>query len=483
MGRKDSPIRRHHPFQSTRCSLTKQLRAGALLALLSTTSLVCAQPELFAGALTATQATEAAAWSQSYAHLLATNEIPLEADDFAFTTAAMNGPLFSLRHSAARTTAAATGLAVDPCLIVLGNVVSYENQSTLDVIAYLASTQVLTDMLADPAATIAHIDAIASSTVPVEIEINGSLLVSNGLSAVAVSGEPVIAWTVLVSARTAGDIAALSVLAPQIIGNLNAAGHDGSNQAWAELNAVPLAADLLRAELEEQLPGVLDPASEARVGRADAVFGVYGRLALIVVEFDDGVVLVDSITGNIAGPFDPAGPWSASNLLEDHPQAYTMGQAYEIIDAEACVLGKWRRAPADDSTDYEYLPRRTPRPDNTPHPLDPYTDPQPLKAPWPIVPQPVQLDPNKDGNISKWFCNGGTGGQPCRCVSYGIELDYSPNAVPRPTSRYARRQCVNNQSNCNPNQTGDPEVGPGSPRPTPASQSADWTCETWWWHN
>jgi hypothetical protein len=446
--------------------------------MLGASSLVCAQPELFAGALTATQATEAASWSQSYAHLLSTNEVPVEADGFTFTTAAMNGPLFSLRHSAARTTALATGLAVDPCLIVLGNVVSYENQSSLDVIAYLASTQVSTDMLADPAATIAHIDAIASADEPVIVQINGSLLVSNGLGAIAVAGEPVIAWTVPVSARTSGDIAALSVLVPQIIGSLAAAGHDGSNQAWAELNALPLAADYLRAELEEQLSGVLDPASEARVGRADAAFGVYGRLALIVVEFDDGVVLIDSITGNIAGPFDPDGPWSASDLLEDHPQAYTVGQAHEIIDAEACALAKWRRAPNDDAPDYDPVPKRAPRPDNTPHPLVPYTDPDPLTGKWPVVPQPVQLDPNKDGQVTDWVCNGGP---PCHCVSYGRELDYrkDPN---NPTTRIVRRRCTNSSDpNCNGANRGNPGVQPGERRPTPQPRPQDWTCETWWY--
>lgn len=465
MGRKDSPIRRHHPFQSTRYSRTKLSRAGALVALLSATSLVCAQPELFAGTLTATQATEAAAWSQSYAHLLATNEIPLEAEDFAFTTAAMNGPLFSLRHSAARTTGAATGLAVDPCLIVLGNVVSYENQSTLDVIAYLASTQVSTDMLADPAATIAHIDAIASSQVPVEIEINGSLLVSNGLSAVAVSGEPVIAWTVLVSARTAGDIAALSALTPQIIGNLNAAGHDGSNQAWAELNAVPLAADLLRAELEQQLPGVLDPASEARVGRADAVFGVYGRLALIVVEFDEGVVLVDSITGNIAGPFDPAGPWSASDLLENHPQAYTVGQAHEIIDAQACVLASWRPTPPPGT-----IVPFPPYPGG-PHPFFPYTPPGPLPAPW-IAPTPDQQDPNTPGHYSSWSCVGTVTG--CYCVTFGTVTTMPP---PAPGKNYQVRQRCSTAGVC----TGEHGTKPTVP-PTYPSPGAGWTCITEWYY-
>jgi hypothetical protein len=442
---------------------TKRCRSLALLALLSTSSLVCAQPELFAGALNATQATEAAAWSQSYAELLALNEIPVEAENFAFTTAAMNGPLFSLRHSAARTTAAATGLAVDPCLIVLGNVVSYESQSTLDVIAYLASTQVSTDMLADPAATIAHIDAIASSTVPVEIEINGSLLVSNGLSAVAVSGEPVIAWTVLVSARTAGDIAALSVLAPQIIGNLNAAGHDGSNQAWAELNAVPLSADLLRAELEEQLPGVLDPASEARVGRADAVFGVYGRLALIVVEFDDGVVLVDSITGNIAGPFDPAGPWSASDLLEDHPQAYTVGQAHEIIDADACVLAKWRPTPPPGTI--------IPLPIFPGVPLYPYTPPGPLPAPW-IAPTPVWQDPSTPGHYSSWSCVGTVTG--CHCVTFGTVITVPP---PAPAKTFQVRQRCSTAGAC----TGEHGTKPTVP-PTYPSPGAGWACTTEWYY-
>ena len=72
--------------------------------------------------------------------------------------------------------------------------------------------------------------------------------------------------------------------------------------------------------------------------RVDAMFGAYGDLPLALVQFEDAYVLVDTVNGTLAGPFEPTSPFDATSLLANHPDTYEPDSHILYVDDKGCRM-------------------------------------------------------------------------------------------------------------------------------------------------
>ena len=168
-----------------------------------------------------------------------------------------------------------------------------------------------------------------------------------------------------------------------------------------------------------------------------AAFGIFGSLPIIEINFDAGYILIDSITGQAAGPFTDDQPYDPVPLLLNHPE-YESGTAASMLVAatgcEAVVGGKhWRSrpppgyepvapvmVPCPTAQDPNRMCLAGPVPYVPPTPPISWPDPfyrQPLPEdglrlpyPTPAVPgttpatTPWRTSPGREGNPTDWVC-------------------------------------------------------------------------------
>lgn len=427
--------------------------------------------------MTPMQWAEVQQWMNWYAHLVETGTPADDVPVFPFSTPIMNTALFSPRHAVARLITQATLTDVDVCEIVLGSRSHDFMESTAHqyYVDFLRNGMIATDLVDEPEASMAHFMAVIEAPDTVWAEIVGEFLISDGLPLPRVDADPSIPIFADVGLQSQEIIQSIQAMAPDMLWFSLV---DADRQAQYELrNHFPSNADLLRAGLELRLDlnSDFDP-SLYTLRRADAVFGIFGRLPLVVAEFADGVLLIDGITGAVSGPFEPGLPLDATELLLAHPEAYTAGMPVQIIDAAHCPVGSWKPQPQwqqGDPGKPNYRPKRDPA--EGPHdPID-WTDPNPpLSPPFPVVPSPVQLDPNKDGWYDKWDCSRIDG--VCSCVTYGMEINR--DGVPVRT----RRECTSTDANCQGNDHNVTPPTDSMPRPKPAGPNDTWNCTTYHWY-
>jgi len=406
----------------------KALGAAVICGGLGLATSVSAQSELFAGELDAAQQAEVEQWMAMYATLVDRGLYEEGAFDFAYTTAIMNTPLFSPRHAVARTVTSATALPIDACFVVVGTVTDAQlveeqgqlvgGEEVVAVVDYLNAELLSTDLSTDPQAGIQHLTTLAQSGTPVEMFISGTVLMSLGLPVALVEGSAIPGATVTVSAETQGVIDQLIMIAPTSAGL-----YDYSHEATAELTGQPTTVSQFINDIELQVESLVGPNVSWSVHQADAVFGAYGRLPMAVVRFDDGVILVDALTGAIAGPYDPDDALSGLELLLLHPEAYSDDMSQGVVDAAECYMKKWRGTPPPGGP---FLPLdKKPAPPTGTWPTYPYTPPGPIDVPYP-QPGPVEQNPNfpghytvfSNGLLLRELWNGGL--DPATCSSKGL---------------------------------------------------------------
>lgn len=453
------------------------LASAAICGSLGHVSEAIAQPEIFAGELDAAQQAEVEQWMAMYAGFVDSNIPDAASYDFAYSTAIMNTPLFSPRHAVARTVTSATALPIDACFVVVGTVTSAQlieqdgqlvgGEEVVAVVDYLNQELLTTDLAADLQAGVQHLASIAQSSTPVEMFISGTELISLGLPVAKVEGSSIPGATITVSAETQGVIDQLIMIAPTSAGL-----YDYSHEATAELTGQPTAVSQFINDIEMQVGLLAGPEVTWSVGQADAVFGAYGRLPMAVVRFDDGVILVDALTGAIAGPYDPDDALSGLELLLLHPEAYSVEMTQGVVDAASCYRKKWKSTPPTGGPMIPASPWSPPPTGRWP-PIS-YSPPGPWPKQYPKL-TPVMQDPNFDGHYSLWNCSTNTTG--CHCISFGTDRTSPP---PSPATNYQVRRTCSSPAACGSVglQPTQPAVTPGvTNHPTPTG-TGPWTCKT-----
>lgn len=238
-----------------------------------------------------------------------------------------------------------------------------------------------------------------------------------------------------------------------------------SRVADALTGATPYWAEFL-AGLMGTLGSGGDPLG-ARLSTLEASFGEWGSLVLIRVDIGNQYLLVDSVNGALAGPFDWSQPYAARVLLATHPE-YSELDAVEYFSAAGCPA---THPVADTLTAY-------PCPPATPPAVTPPAGSCP--PPGTFLPLPPNSINPVPGRPSAWTCTSSGAGASavCSCTS---EYTYtSPGPCPTLSPPMATAVCVvkvitqcTSAAGCagcpgapTPNTSPPPAPGPGGPVPS-----------------
>ena len=138
----------------------------------------------------------------------------------------------------------------------------------------------------------------------------------------------------------------------------------------------------------------------------EGVFGTYGSLRILYVELGEAYVLIDTVTGNLAGPYQPGNAMDGRPLLEANAPPYETGSGAGFVDSFGCqttTAKSWHSTPPPGTT----LAPRSPCPLCTVRvPVPPGGPVLPTWAspPWPLPPAyPPFYDPTKRG-WADWDC-------------------------------------------------------------------------------
>ena len=348
---------------------------------------------------------------------------------FAFTPLEANSTLFDPFLAAQRTVGSALA-AQNDCIEVTG-------AQAVDFV----STQTIASPTSDADATVNHLTTIAaaSQSTTVTIELVGGNLVSQGIPSASVTGMPATAIPFTPDAQTAQWIAAIELHAIQFTAGQNPAA-DIKNR----LLGLPTNAQLLADSIWDfTILNLAAPPEDMRELRA--AFGIYGSLPIIEIDFDAGYILIDSITGQAAGPFTDDQPFDAVQLLLNHPQYQPGTAATTLVAASGCQAAvgrdRWRTQPPPG-----YVPRPTqlvpcPTQQNPAQvcPAGPTYMPPQIPQDWPEILYPHRIQypgyippygnpgmPMETPQTTPWRRNPGLEGHPTDwvCVSTGPSGSY-----------------------------------------------------------
>ena len=298
---------------------------------------------VFAGTLTAAQQTEMKAWGQAYFNKIegvnqgGGNAV---ATAWTFSTPAMNSPLFNPFYGPRQTLVNLALIADTDCPRALteatgADAVSQAKRGAIkDALVNFAFK---TDPVSDPNGTITHVYKIldASLVSGLVTYTEGGKLVSEKLPLdiiIAAGANSQLANSL--SETTINAINAIVVAAPSYAQNTT-----GLTETRKLLTGGTSKTDNMELLLEN-IPSALG--IQAKTAQLLALFGVYGQLPLIQLQFADAMILVDAINGSVAGPFQPGSMLDASGLVASHVEASgTTGIQYVAAGGCPTVNAGW----------------------------------------------------------------------------------------------------------------------------------------------
>ena len=166
----------------------------------------------------------------------------------------------------------------------------------------------------------------------------------------------------------------------------------------------------------------------------EGVFGTYGSLRILYVELGEAYVLIDTVTGNIDGPYQPGNVMDGRPLLEANAPPYETGSGVGFVDSFGCQITtakSWHCAPPTGPgtlTPFNPCPTCTIPPGWVPPPGGP-------KPPtWPAPPTPPAYPPAYNQNNpgwANWNCVLNPSSQQCACVEVSLCFNTRPGQVVR----------------------------------------------------
>lgn len=318
---------------------------------------------------------EISSWGDKYSELLTTVTPASGASAFAYTTPALNSPLFAPIRAATKTIAEA--IATGSCGEG-GAAVGNPYQPSVKVLDWLTETKISASLTEDPEKLMALINAVLNDPEATAL-VDQEDLVTFGITAPMEMGDiqPKVLANVPPSVSNwLGELGVNSGVAATSI--------DYSDDARRRLLGQPRGID----ELEATLNGwAQQEQHDLTTYQAEALFGTYGSLPMLVGVFSDngtnGFVLIDAMTGVMDGPFEAHTAIDPRPLLALHSE-YISGTGIRVIDSKTgCdmpVAIGWHPAPPAGP----YAPRPIPNPNV------PTTSPRYLPG-WPTQPTCITI--------------------------------------------------------------------------------------------
>lgn len=431
------------------------------------------------GPLDQPNAAELATYSAMLWQFKDTGTPDANAASFAFSDAAFNSPLFSPWRGALRKIQAAKGIDVgapESCWGVTGSVTAEEIKS------FMIEGKISTP-IDHTAEIVAHLEALLAALgegQDVAVSINDQKLVTVGLDPQTLVLVPIDTAPVPANAQVADLMSTVVIAAQQLAANqdLSAVVADpllGNTPYWYPF-IVNLDASLGSAAVT----------IDARVTGVEAAFGQYGSLVIAQVETNQGVyLLVDTVNGTVAGPYDNSQPYDARALLATHAE-YVDGQTIEYFVKGDCAGTTITPTTKQPMPNPPVLPGTIP-PGWTQRPVPPcltggcpstwsctftVTNPGPPETGTCVCTSDYQYIPSGPG------CPGSGWNPPMvlpPCVLY-LKITCEGGTTQNPCGRGG---CPDG----NPNSTWPPPTTPGTTGPiAPGCATANPPCTEYWWY-
>ena len=402
-------------------------------------------------------------WGQKYVTLKSTGTPAAGASTFAFTSPAMNSPLFSPLRAAELTVNLTTGSG--------SGCPDYAPTPGGDVVAFLTTGGLSSNIATETDKTLDLLE-VAAEDDGVVLDIVGNNLVAMNLSPGQVSGSTGTAQWAGASTTTINWIASLNTACASW-----ANGQVTSDDATRRLLGTARVVDNMEEFVKDW-----GRANAIRIEtyQVEARFGSFGALPIVIAYYfsgdDQGFLMIDGVNGALNGPFAPGTFINPAALLATHPDAYLPGTPMQIVNA---ANGKCA-ARADVVTPFP-------------------TTPPPGTVPPGLVPVPGRvLTPTlpalPTGRPTPWTCTltGGT----CTCK---VTYNYEPGPgvacpITTPLASCLVKVTVTctgpaGGAGCNGGPAGPapaPPAAPGGPVPgtgAPGLGSPGWgTCSESWWY-
>ncbi|MCC6321280.1 MAG: hypothetical protein IT438_07580 [Phycisphaerales bacterium] len=426
-----------------------------------------AQSSAFYGEVDATLRAELAQWSTHYWNRVDTGA-KVKVGSFAFSNAALNNPLFNPLRGARPTLEQVKVLNSSDCDGLAALQPGWGDAAIAAAFREaMKDWKFSTDTTTNATGTAIHVALITAA--PPEAGTTwtsqGNLIISEKLPLVTVSGqneEPTIATGVSSATQAAIDKIIL-------IGPIIAAASAGTTEAQALITGEESHATKFERGVQTLLA---DGGWNGTTWRVDAAFGVFGSLPLVGVMFEDALVLVDSVTGGVDGPFEGGTKLDARTLLASHPQ-YLASTPVKYWGVAGCAVGN---VPSKCKVP---CPTGTPAGQCIPAGFTPVGTP----AAWSCVYTPATT-PNSGGTcvcITEYRYKSAT--TPCPGSSWSPPLD--PNQTANRCLIFEKYTCSGGGANCTV--TGCTSPGTPSPAPPPANPGSN-ACitmpcvqEVWYW--
>ena len=298
-----------------------------------------------------------------------------DAATFAFSQPVFNSPLFSPLYSASRTTAIVNATSAD-CEVPIESPASAA--AALNA-AFLESGELQTS-LEDPLLA-NHLVAVEEAGSNTTLWVDGSFLLSQGVSALLETNDVLLNTFVVVDGETTIILADIVRISQQAASVPRAA-----NPVVAQLVGGRSAGQDFCYNLETLLSMSMSEPMFTR--RMIATFGRYGGLPVIEVAIPirDVYVLVDAVSGRVSPPYQMGTPFDATELLTQHPE-FDNESAHRLVSSSTgCPVLSDTKTPETPPTGPGAL----------------------LPTPGPALPPGwTPLPGTPTGKPSKWTCKGG----------------------------------------------------------------------------
>jgi|GEM_PF-1950496 len=429
-----------------------------------------AQTAVYYGKIDETLRTDLVQWSAHYWDRVDTGNT-VKVGDFKFTDPALNTPLFNPARAVRPTLEQLKLVSTLDCDGVTVLTPGFGNAAIANSFRQAMSEwKLVTDSSTNASGTAIHMNLITSAPAGsgTTWEVIGNEVISTKLPWAGVAGvntNPTIAPSISTSTQAAIDKLIT-------VGSIIAAASEGISEAQSLITGQESHATKFERGVQQLL---IEGGWNGTTWRVDAAFGVFGSLPLVGVTFDDAFVLVDTVNGNVDGPFTLTSTLDSRPLLEVHVSAYTLGTTIRHLSTLGCITtarARWR----------------TPFPPGGPfvqRPGSPNTPTPPYIIPG-YGPGGPQLHPENPGWFTDWQCFTKIDGfnHSCECYAYGKYDNTSTGS-----SYWVRIKCVlNGGYTLLPG--GLPELttpfvpitnpsvpqGPPFPQPDPSISPATWNC-------
>jgi len=304
---------------------------------------------VYYGTLTAAEEAQVQAWGVAYWNKVENGV----ASTMTFSNPAMNSHLFNPFRGTRATLESLKLLDSNDCDKAIAEAIGTTDAATIAKRQALkdamCAAKFATDPVSNPDGTTEHVVKIldAGATSDLVTYSEGGKIVSEKLPldvVVAAGADPKFAANL--STETLNAINAIVVAAPGYAQTAT-----GGTEAQKLLCGATSRTDQVEGHIRQLLADA--QCTSASVDRLEAAFGLYESLPIVYIAFSDGAIIVDGLTGAVAGPYKLQDGLSGEPLLAAHPE-FGNGTGSRLYTASlGCfntVAAMWNPVPPGGTT-------------------------------------------------------------------------------------------------------------------------------------